>query len=153
MKETIISLLHKQVEVFANEQLSHAANRLDSNEKAELQTVQSQIGRNNGLLKGLYESMITGDITAGDYTELKQSYESKLQVLVEQERQLRADLLRRDVSSLKQQRTAENVSKLFNAADLTADVLSELVEKITVFEDKRVKVHFKFTDETGEVRQ
>jgi len=151
LKETILALLHRQMEVFAKEQSSQSANSIVSKEKAELQSIQAQIGRNNGLLKGLYESMITGDITASDYRELKQTYESKLKVLMEREGQLRADLLKRDVSKLKHQRAADYIGRLYGIEDLTVDVLLELIDKVNIFENKQIQVYFRFTDETGKV--
>jgi len=151
LKETLLALLHKQIDIFAKEQSSKSANRLASKEKAELQNIQAQIERNNGFLKGLYESMITGDITADDYRELKQSYESKLQTLMEQESRLRTNLLKRDVGKLKHQRAADNIGGLYGIEDLTADALHELVDKVNIFQSKQIQVYFKFTDETGEV--
>jgi hypothetical protein len=43
-------------------------------------------------------------------------------------------------------RAATNLQRVRQIADLTADSIDRLVEKILVFKDKHIEVYFKFTD-------
>jgi len=94
---------------------------------------------------------VSGDITETDYKELKQSYESKLAGLTEQERHIREDLLKNAVNELKGQMAVKSICELRDIGDLTAEVIDALIEKIYVFGGSRIEIKFRFTDKTAEV--
>jgi DNA invertase Pin-like site-specific DNA recombinase len=117
---------------------------------SELASVSAELNRVNGFLKGLYESLVVGDITEPEYREMKQSYESKIAELTAREKALR--------EASKEQRLQQNLvdsasaqlGSISTVSDLTAEVIGALIDKISVFEDKRFEVRFKFTNEICE---
>jgi uncharacterized protein YnzC (UPF0291/DUF896 family) len=116
-----------------------------------LQTKQ-ELGRVSGFLKGLYESLVSGDITNDEYREMKQNYETRIVNLTEREQQL-SDKLRENYlreSTLKNANA--KVGTISVISDLTAEVVDALIDKILLFEDKHIEVKFKFSDETLETQ-
>jgi hypothetical protein len=117
---------------------------------SELAAVNAELNRVSGFLKGLYESLVVGDITEPEYREMKQSYETKIAELTAREKALR--------EASKEQRLQQNLvdsaslqlGSIRTVSDLTAEVIGALIDKISVFDDKRFEVRFKFTDEICE---
>ena len=149
LKETVLALLQKQIEIFAERQAAKDTKQADSTANAELRSVQSDIQRNSNFLKGLYESLVSGDITVNEYKDLKASYETSLNSLATREKALRDGAVKIVADEIKGQKAANSIRGLRCIDDLSANVLEALVEKIYVFEGKRIEVHYRFTDETA----
>jgi DNA invertase Pin-like site-specific DNA recombinase len=116
----------------------------------ELSEVTAELNKVKTFTQTLYESLILGDITDIEYKEMKSGYESKIEILLQRERQLRERSCRavQTVNSLS--KAHEDVCKLKNVTDLTTEVIDRLIEKIYVFEDKRIAVKFRFLQEVVE---
>jgi len=115
---------------------------------AELRDVQTEIDRNSGFLKGLYENLFTGIITESEYREMKQSYEDRISALAEKERQLRESARLAALDCAKRGKAADVIGTVFREDGLTAAAIDALVDRILVFEDKHVEFTFKFLDGT-----
>jgi DNA invertase Pin-like site-specific DNA recombinase len=144
LKEILLESLRKQSAVLADIMPATVVKTHDSN---EIWRVQADIERNTGFLKGLYESLISGDITREDYRDLKLSYESKIASLSEQESILRESARLAALEAAKRNKAADNIGTVFDSGGLTAEAVDALIEKILVFEDKHIEIWFKFTDE------
>jgi hypothetical protein len=131
--------------VFADVNPATTAKQVDN---TELRNVQAELERNGSFLKGLYESLICSDITGAEYKEMKQSYEAKIAALTGRERQLREAARTAALETARRGKAADNIGAVYRIADLTADVMDALIERILVYEDKRIEIKFKFTDET-----
>jgi hypothetical protein len=149
LKETLLCLLKKQAEVFAGQQAEMDKETLSVTK--ELRDTQSEIGRSQGFFKGLYESLVSGDITDSEYKDLKSSYEAKLESLTKRESELREISLKQTVIAIKGKKSMERIAALQGVDDLTREMLDALVEKIFVFGGKRIKIQFRFADEAAEV--
>jgi DNA invertase Pin-like site-specific DNA recombinase len=108
--------------------------------KGELANVKADIEKNSRYFKGLYESLVLGDITDTEYRELKSTYETKAASLTEQEKLLREKIL----AAVKKEKSLEQVRNsavsLKTVTDLTTEVIAQTVEKIYVYEDGRIDV-------------
>jgi hypothetical protein len=137
-------MLRKQAEVFADGLTSMSAPPSDV---SELKGVQAELDRNGNFLKGLYESLVSGDITDSEYREMKQSYEDKIAALRERERKLRESARVQALDAARRTKANSSISTIGGIADLTADVIDTLIERVLIFEDKHIEVAFKFADE------
>jgi hypothetical protein len=89
---------------------------------------------------------MTNDITQDEYRELKAGYEAKIADLNASEKDLRNKLVDCIARETKTANATAHLNGVQQLADLTAESLDRLVEKILVFEDKHIEVQFKFTD-------
>jgi hypothetical protein len=146
LKAQVFEILRKQAAAFAdNKKQTSVAPTADN---PELRGVQSEMSRVSGFLKGLYESLVIGDITKAEYKELKSSYEAKIAKLTEQENELREAARLAVLESARREKAVENYGALHNAGELTAEIVDARIEKIIVFTDKSIEISFKFYDAT-----
>jgi hypothetical protein len=89
---------------------------------------------------------VTQDITQDEYREFKSGYEAKIADLTAKEKELRNTLVERLAQETATANAAANLFGVQSVTDLTADSLDRLVDRILVFEDKHIEVHYKFTD-------
>jgi len=92
---------------------------------------------------GLYESLMTNDITQDEYRELKAGYEAKITDLTDSEKDLRNKLVECIAKGIILTNTTEHPNGVQQLSDLTTESLDRLVEKILVFEDIHIEVQFK----------
>lgn len=112
--------------------------------KSELATVRQELDRDRRLLKSLYESLVTGVITAGEYCQMRSDYETKIT-----DRITHAGELERRQNELEAQVTeyyalADLIGKVREKPDITAALIEKLVDKIRVFPNKHIEVDFCF---------
>jgi uncharacterized protein YnzC (UPF0291/DUF896 family) len=122
---------------------------VSDNAKSELTQTRQELDRASGFLKGLYESLMSSDITNTEYTEMKQSYESRIAALTEREKQLRDEIREHYLRESALKRASENLNSVNIISDLTAETIDAMIEKVHIFEDKHIEVTFKFSDETA----
>lgn len=148
LKEKLFDILRGH-ESFLAHALAQTVDTAPTNDayKEGLAAVRSELDKNQRFLKGLYESLVLGDITDSEYKEMKASYQAKVLSLTEREKQLRDDAHRlvRQESALSN--AHESVQTVSQVSELTAEVIDRLVEKIHVYGDGRIAVKFRFLDE------
>ncbi|GHV41782.1 resolvase [Clostridia bacterium] len=145
LKQILLTLIQKQAAVLVDKLDFTTAD--DNAEQTELRNVGAELARASGFHKGLYESLVTGDIDEQEYRDMKQSYESKIAALTEREQELREILRERHLKHAVLDKANKQLGAVSLITDLTAPVIDALVEKILVFPDKHIEVRFKFTDE------
>jgi hypothetical protein len=116
--------------------------------KKELASAQSELSRNKRYLEGLYESLVSGDITDAEYKEMKLAYEAKTISLAERIKLLRETIHSRAAQDAALSQAYSNVRMLERISDLTAELIDRLVERITVYPNGRIAVKFSFLGET-----
>ena len=149
LKEKALEVLRKQAVVFADMRGRQTSTVANDETQAELARTKQELDRSSGFLKGLYESLIEGDITNAEYAEMKQNYESRIAALNEREGRLRDEIRERYLRESALKKANDNLDGVGVIGDLTTELMDALVERILLFEDKRIEVTFKFTDETG----
>ena len=149
LKETILMLLQKQAAIFADRHSARANSAFGgSSEDATIRNVHMEIERTGDYLRGLYERLISGDITRADFMELKMTFESRLASLEEKERQLQNKKRKFAVEDLLYQKAAENINDLRSIKDLSAKAINSLIERIQIFDDRSIEIQFNFIDES-----
>jgi DNA invertase Pin-like site-specific DNA recombinase len=148
LKAQVLEVLRKQAAVFADRRERRTPTDAENEKtKAELAQTAQELNRVSGFLKGLYESLIEGDITNAEYGEMKRNYESCIAALSEREKQLRDEMRERSLRESELKKANENLDNLSVIGDLSVEVIDALIEKILLFKDKNIEVVFKFSDE------
>ena len=109
--------------------------------------MRTELTRVTGYLKGLYESLITGVLTQGEYTDMKQGYETRIAELTAREQELMDAARERHMKQMAVDKASGALGTVAVIGDITAEVLDVLVDRIRVFDDKRIEISYKFTDE------
>jgi len=148
LKDALLDMLGKQAEVLGiGDAISQKQPTMEqAADKSELQRLQSEIAKTSHFLKSLYESLISNDITHDEYRELKTGYEAKISDLTEKEKALRDGIVERIAKEAVFAKATANLKGIRQIADLTADSIDRLIDKILVFADKHIEVQFKFAD-------
>ncbi|MDR0223266.1 MAG: recombinase family protein, partial [Oscillospiraceae bacterium] len=147
LKTQILELLGKQAAVFADMRERQTAADVNDDLKAELAQTRQELSRTSGFLKGLYESLMVGDITNTEYADMKRGYETRIAALTERERRLTDEIRERYLRESALKKANENISGVSVIGDLTAEVVDAMIDRILLFEDKHIEVTFKFSDE------
>ena len=147
LKAYVFEILRKQAAAFADSRKQTTVAPTAANDK--LMVIKSEMDRAGGFLKGLYESLIVGDITGDEYKEMKSAYEIRIIKLTEQESELREAARLAVIESERREKTSVSYGALHNASELTPEIVDALVERILVFSDKSIEISFKFSDETS----
>ena len=149
LKETLLDVLNKKAEVFRLDGTGAAGKRqseADAADRAELKSIQAEIGKTSRFLQSLYESLTQGDISREEYRDLRAGYEAKIAELSDRERETRSRMVERIANESVKAKAAANLKEVRLLTELTADTLDKLIDRIIVFEDKSIEVHYKFAD-------
>jgi hypothetical protein len=148
LKASLLETLRVQAAAFAD---IDGAKTVTTTDNADLRSVQAELDRNGRFLKGLYESLVSGDITDNEYREMKQTYETRIAELSERERQMREANRVALLEASARKKAATELGAVGCVTDLTAEVIGGLIEKILVYDNDRVEIKFRFRDETVEI--
>ena len=112
----------------------------------EIDQLRGETEKNQALLKGLYENFVTGILTRAEYLELKEDYSGKVRTAVERVRELQAqqselEALVKDCASLADKLAAAEKDK-----PLTARLVGQVIERVTVSGPGDVAIQFRFED-------
>ena len=112
----------------------------------EISQLRGETEKNQTLLKGLYENFVTGILTRAEYLELKEDYSGRVRAAVERARELQArqrklEALVKDCASLADKLAAAEKDKA-----LTARLVEQVIERVTVSGPGDVSIQFRFED-------
>lgn len=112
----------------------------------EIDQLRGETEKNQALLKGLYENFVTGILTRAEYLELKEDYSGRVRAAVERVRELQArqselEALVKDCASLADKLAAAEKDKA-----LTARLVEQVIERVTVSGPGDVAIQFRFED-------
>jgi DNA invertase Pin-like site-specific DNA recombinase len=149
LKEIVLEMILRY-EPFLEQALLPEANTPDTSAsgrlKNELAAARYEHDKNGRYLKGLYESLVSGDISDAEYKDMRGDYESKIAFLAGQIK----DLLEKIHIAAEQEKALSqahaSVRTIKQASDLTGEIIDKLIEKITVYPD-HIEVKFRFLDE------
>ncbi len=121
------------------------------NEAAEIKSLKRYIEKNQNYLGGLYESLVNNIISAEEYQNMRQDYNSKISDAVKQIHNI-------EIRQKELEKQYNHYCDLSDAADniiknnkLTKELIEKLVDKILVYKGKRVEIIFSFNNEFEEV--
>lgn len=116
--------------------------------------LEKKIEKNAEYRKKAYEKFMDDVLTKPEYLELKQIYENEN----EQYQKELQDLKKTEQEQIVTVRDAEKWLRHFSRGKLTAkqlsrEVLSEFIDRIYVYPDQKIDIHFKFTSENGPTKK
>ena len=118
--------------------------------KAEVDQEISQLCReaekHRALRTGLYENFVTGVLTKAEYHELKREYSEKIRAAVEQVQELQIQQRTLDAWAKEYTCLADSLAALDKDAALSARLVDQIIERVTVNSPKDVTVRFRFED-------
>jgi hypothetical protein len=113
--------------------------------KAELTSLRQEADKNGRMFKSLYESLVSGIITADEYRDMRADYEAKTQKLLSRATEIET----------RQAELDRQVTEYFELSDLikdtennniTAAIIERLIDRIQFYSDRSIKVDFSFTN-------
>ena len=111
--------------------------------KTQLIALRQEADKNVRMFKSLYESLVSGLITAGEYRDMREDYERKM----------RENLASAADLETRQHECEKQITEYCEISDLTADaansgitpkLIERLVDRIRIFSDRSIEVDFSF---------
>ncbi|MBU5679596.1 recombinase family protein [Blautia sp. MSJ-9] len=110
--------------------------------------LQAKIDRNTEYRKQTYEKFMDEVLSKEEFLELKQMYENEIQQYQSELTELKHEEQSRQETVNKTKTWLNNFNrKKLTVKQLTRDVLMELIDKIYVYPDQKIDIHFKFASE------
>ena len=106
-----------------------------------------ELDNNKHFLRGLYESLVIGDLSDAEFKEMKTLYETKIATLTGQLEDLRRSEYHCAEQNMKLSQAHADIRAIVQASDLTAEIVDNLIEKIYVSKHRNLEIKFKFLDE------
>ena len=108
---------------------------------------EQEIQRLHGLVRSLYENLITGVLTKDEYFSYKEKYEARIGELAQEVTQLEKGLKTIDKQLEQYQALAKDAENLRQDRELTAALIDRLIDRIEISTDKQITVRFRFQSE------
>ena len=149
LKDLVLHMI-REYEPFLEQALSPAENDTPANAaknctlENELTVAWQEFDNNQRYLKGLYESLMCGDISEGEYKDMKGAYEKKIASLSTQINNLRENIHTRDLQAKALSQAHASVQTIEQVSDLTADIIDKLIEQIFVCQHQCIGIKFRF---------
>ena len=147
--QTILTIIRQDAEtvIGKNLRLKHQDTKLAAQKTAvdkEIVKLRQETASNRGYLTSLYENLVTGILTSDEYRSMKAGYEKKITAAVERMQQLQEQQaeLEKQVNSYSS--LAEKLAKIDGDTALTARLVDQLIERITVNSPEDISIRFRF---------
>lgn len=147
--DAVLGIIRKEAEVvMGNEILLKQKDEKIAAKKAaaarEIQTIQREAERNRTFMASLYESLMTGVLDGEEYREMKAGYERKIGEYMERVRALQKELSELDEQAARYVSLADRLAELDRNPVLTAQLVEETIERVTVNSSTDITIDFKF---------
>ena len=97
------------------------------------------------MFKSLYESLVSGLISADEYRDLREEYEEKTRISLERAAEIEKEQVEFDKQAVEYNELADLIADA-SSTDMTATIIDRLVDRIRIFSDRSIEIDFKFTD-------
>ena len=119
----------------------------------EIVQLRLQTEKNKDLLASLYESFVKGILTRTEYLEMKEGYSKKISDAVEKAQQLQTWQAELERQMAQYTSMADKLAAVDQDTDLSALLVDQLIERITVNGPEDVSIHFAFESEFERVME
>lgn len=147
--QTILTIIRQEAEtvIGKNLRLKHQDTKLAAQKTEvdkEIVKLRQETASNRGYLTSLYENLVTGILTSDEYRSMKAGYEKKITAAMERMQQLQEQQaeLEKQVNSYSS--LAEKLAKIDGDTALTARLVDQLIERITVNGPEDISIRFRF---------
>lgn len=152
VQAVVLSSLLKQSDAILDKHwhLQHGDALISSNRaamNAKIAILERETDNNRRFLKSLYEHLITGLLTDEEYFAMKADYEEKISSAIAHIKRLKDEQAKLEAQTSDYNKLATSVSGLSSDTKLTAALMGNLIERITIYPDKRIEIDFRFQSE------
>lgn len=96
-----------------------------------------------------YKKYRIGELSQSDFLEWKQRYNEKIKVLEERQAEWNNNIKEQDAIARQKVQWVQSLLDFQENSKLDRDILNALIQRIDVYPDKRVEIHFRFTFKDG----
>ena len=121
-------------------------NRLDAF-RARISRLMQEISKTNARRQGLYEDYVSGMLDEGEYQYARKEYEDRAGRLNRELDEARKEKEQFQAVFSRDNRWLRKIRMADGAAELTDEIIGELVDEVRIFEDRRVEIVFKYTED------
>lgn len=121
-------------------------NRLDAF-RARISRLVQEISKTNARRQGLYEDYVSGMLDEGEYQYARKEYEDRAGRLNRELDEARKEKEQFQAVFSRDNRWLRKIRMADGAAELTDEIIGELVDEVRIFEDRRVEIVFKYTED------
>lgn len=121
-------------------------NRLDAF-SARISRLVQEISKTNARRQGLYEDYVSGMLDEGEYQYARKEYEDRAGRLNRELDEARKEKEQFQAVFSRDNRWLRKIRMADGAAELTDEIIGELVDEVRIFEDRRVEIVFKYTED------
>ena len=154
LAEIVFHAIHDQIEVVLH--LDKVLRFIDSlpqrdrkvfSYEAQMARLEEEIQRYKKLELGLYENFVEGIINKAEYTDFRENYRGLIEEKQEAVKRLKRE--QQDAAAMGSQNRAwvQVFAQYENVQELDRRILLALVDKILIYEDKKVEIVFRYRDE------
>ncbi|MBC1501233.1 recombinase family protein [Listeria weihenstephanensis] len=146
LKQTMTHI-HANEKIFIQEVLKgdqQAKKRQAESKQKELNSAQKRIAELDAIFPQLYEDMVNGRINSERFDKLSSTYEEE-QIQLKQQVELMTQDIQAELDITAYLRELRKfVRKHINFDTLTPELLHEMIDKIIIYQDKRIEIHYKY---------
>ena len=154
LAEIVFHAVHDQIEVVLH--LDKVLRFIDSlpqrdrkvfSYEAQMTRLEEEIQRYKKLELGLYENFVEGIINKAEYTDFRENYRGLIEEKQEAVKRLKRE--QQDAAAMGSQNRAwvQVFAQYENVQELDRRLLLALVDRILIYEDKKVEIVFRYRDE------
>lgn len=121
---------------------------------SKIARLEAKMERNTGYRKKAYEQFMDDVLSKEEYLELKQMYENENKQYQKELQKLKNTEQEQMAAVKDTEKWLENFSRRkLTVKHLTREVLVELIDRIYVYPNQKIDIHFKFASEDGSVKK
>jgi len=110
----------------------------------EISKLRQETESNRAFMSSLYENFVTGMLTRAEYLEMKKDYEHKINAAVERVCELQARQSELERQMVQYISLADRLASLDQDTELSAALVNQVIERITVNASNDVSIRFHF---------
>ena len=117
------------------------------NYQQKIKKLEQKIEDNSLYIKNLYKDKVKGIVTEEDYINMTQEFAKERDECIKQKEEIELKISKLDDNTIDIDTKLENIVKEFISLNKpTKELLNELIEKITISEDHRITIYYKFSE-------
>lgn len=115
--------------------------------RMELERTKSEIERKRKLKKKVFEEYVEGNLTNEEYIEYREGYAKEEKALSSKHYELEKKVQKEKETDILGVTWIRNLLQKKEISELTREIVVEMIDEIQIFEDKRIKIRYNFSNE------
>lgn len=150
LAEVVLSYLSRQLNLALDDAIrirkdTSAQSEEKSNITKEIAALRQDKDKSLYIARSLYENLVSGTITQDEYFSMKSDYETKSSAAEQRIAALEQELSELKAQEVQAEKIMLDAQELERNPNLTAELIDRLIERIELFEDKRVSITCRFS--------